>query len=438
MVDGESAGRPEDTGPAQHAPDGRPDFSAATPPPGSWAASPPPTAEPSYYWPFGPGTEPPPVPAAAPSAGASSALVTGRRPRAGAVVGVAALTALLVGGGAGYGGARLAERAVDPPASVSTVPAPGGGSSSSPAPLPPGQSTSTVEVARRVLPSTVMIEVGEGTGSGFVLDRSGHIMTNNHVVAAASDGARIRVVFADGRRTSAQLVGRSPSYDLAVIKVKASEDLRPVQTGDSAAAQVGEPVVAVGSPLGLPGTVTQGIVSAVDRPLVVAASGGADSPTAYINGIQTDAPINPGNSGGPLVDATARVVGVNSAILTMGSSRGQTGNIGLGFAIPVNQAKVIGTMLIEDGRATYPVIGASVRDDSGGVELTSVDASGPARRAGLRVGDLVTRIDDRSVGTSEELIVAVRTHRPGDTITLAYTRGSDRKTARVALGGKEG
>jgi len=295
-----------------------------------------------------------------------------------------------------------------------------------------------VEVARRVLPSTLMIEVGDGTGSGFVLDTSGHIMTNNHVVAAASDGARIGVVFADGRRTSAQLVGRSPSYDLAVIKVKGSADLQPVQTGDSAAAQIGEPVVAIGSPLGLPGTVTQGIVSAINRPLVVSASGSADAPTAYINGIQTDAPINPGNSGGPLVDASARVIGVNSAILTMGSSRGQTGNIGLGFAIPVNQAKVIGTMLIDNGHATYPVIGASVQDDSGGVELTVVDSGGPAYRAGLRTGDLVSRIDDRSVSTSEELIVAVRTHRPGDTITVGYTRGSDDKTARVALGGKEG
>jgi putative serine protease PepD len=429
MVDGESPGRPEDAGPAQHAPDLRPDFAAATPP-AAWSAPAPAAPEPSYYWPFGSETDTPttsPVPTAA---------VPARRPRTGAVVGAAALTAVLVGGGAGYGAARLAERAADPPAVVSTAPA--APRTSRPVPLPPAQSTSTVEVARRVLPSTVMIEVGEGTGSGFVLDTSGNIMTNNHVVAAASDGARIGVVFADGRRTTARLVGRSPSYDLAVIKVKASDDLQPVQTGDSGAAQVGEPVVAIGSPLGLPGTVTQGIVSAVNRPLVVSASGSADAPTAYINGIQTDAPINPGNSGGPLVDATARVIGVNSAILTMGSSRGQTGNIGLGFAIPVNQAKVIGTMLINDGHATYPVIGASVRDASGGVELTSVDGGGPARRAGLRTGDLVTRIDDRVVSTSEELIVAVRTHRPGDTITLGYTRGSDDNTARVALGGKEG
>src|SRR3712207_1979914 len=150
-------------------------------------------------------------------------------------------------------------------------------------------------------------------------------MTNNHVVASAADGGRIRVVFADGRRQTATLLGRSPSYDLAVVKVRASESLDPLPLGDSDDAQVGQPVIAVGAPLGLPGTVTQGIVSAQDRPVVVNAGSDADAPTAYINAIQTDAPINPGNSGGPLVDAAGRVIGVNSAILTLGSSQGQAG-----------------------------------------------------------------------------------------------------------------
>ena len=167
-----------------------------------------------------------------------------------------------------------------------------------------------------------------------MLDTAGRIMTNNHVVAGAADGGRIRVVFSDGRRQNATLLGRSPSYDLAVIKVRGSEDLDPLQFGDSEAIEVGEPVIAVGAPLGLPGTVTQGIVSAKDRPVVVNAGSDADAPSAYINAIQTDAPINPGNSGGPLVDAAGRVIGVNSAILTLGSGQGQTGNIGLGFAIP--------------------------------------------------------------------------------------------------------
>ena len=294
-------------------------------------------------------------------------------------------------------------------------------------------------VAKKVLPSTVMIKVGRGTGSGFVLDAKGRIVTNNHVVAGAADGSSIRVVFADGRRQKAKLIGRSPSYDIAVIKVKPTRSLHPVEVGNSARTQVGEPVIAIGSPLGLPGTVTQGIVSARHRPVVVNASNDADSPTAYIDAIQTDAPINPGNSGGPLVDGRARIIGVNSAILTMGSAQGgQTGNIGLGFAIPINQATAIGTLLIKKGRATYPVIGANVEDGSGGVELTSVEGRGPAARAGLRRGDLITRIDGTKITAMEELIVSIRTRRPGQKVVLDYERGSRRKQARVTLGSKVG
>jgi len=198
-------------------------------------------------------------------------------------------------------------------------------------------------------------------------------------------------------------------------------------------------VIAVGSPLGLPGTVTQGIVSARHRPVVVNVGNDADSPTAYIDAIQTDAPINPGNSGGPLVDGGARIIGVNSAILTMGSAQGgQTGNIGLGFAIPINQASAIGQLLIKKGRATYPVIGANVKDGSGGVELTSVEGGGPAARAGLRRGDLITKIDGTKVTAMEELIVSIRTRRPGQKVVLDYERGSRPKQARVTLGSRVG
>jgi putative serine protease PepD len=280
--------------------------------------------------------------------------------------------------------------------------------------------------------------VGNGTGSGFVLDASGHIMTNNHVVAAAADGSRIRVVLANGKRRTAKLLGRSPSYDLAVIKVDPS-GLTTLPVGRSASVQVGQPVVAVGAPLGLPGTVTQGIVSAKDRPVVVNASSAADAPTAYINAIQTDAPINPGNSGGPLVDAGGRVVGVNSAILTLGESEGQTGNIGLGFAIPIDQATAIGKQLIARGKARYPVIGATVGDgSSSGVPLQTVESDGPAADAGLRATDVITSIDGQAVTSSEELIVMIRTHLPGATVTLDYTRGSARRSAKVVLGSKEG
>jgi putative serine protease PepD len=392
-------------------------------------------------------TWPPPIgqlaAAEAPPAGVTSPAPTAilppgqvsrRRPRTASVVAVAALTALVIGGAAGYGGATLARRtdlsATTTTPSASTIP----GVTRTPVPPPPG-SANTVEVAQRVLPATVMIQVGRGTGSGFVIDREGRIITNNHVVAEAGNGSRIRVVFSDGHRHNAVLVGRSPSYDLAVIKVNGAGSLNPLELGDSDQVQIGEPVIAVGSPLGLPGTVTQGIISARNRPVMVSEGAEADSPTAYINAIQTDASINPGNSGGPLVDAGARVIGVNSAILTFAASR----NIGLGFAIPINQAATVADLLIKNGKATYPVIGAGVRDGSSGVELTDVDARGPAAKAGLRVGDVITKIDGDPVdGGMEELIVTIRTRRPGDVVVLDYVRGSSRGQVHVTLGGREG
>jgi putative serine protease PepD len=366
---------------------------------------------------------------------------------------LAALLAALVGTAAGYAGSRLGQSAAPSPAATApaaTAPAPttapprstptsSAAASQTPVPAPPSQ-MDTVQVAAAALPSTVMIRVGSGgTGSGFVLDTDGHIMTNNHVVADAADGGRITVVFSDGDRVRARLVGRSPSYDLAVIKLTGDHELTPMPIGDSDAVRVGESVVAIGSPLALASTVTQGIVSAKNRPVVVASAGGADSPSAYINGIQTDAAINPGNSGGPLVDAGARVIGVNSAILTLSQNSDTSGNIGLGFAIPINQATQIGQLLIKDGKATYPVMGVNVGSaDGDGVRLSQVDSDGPADRAGLQVDDVITAIDDQPVTTSEELIVAVRTHRPGDKVTLTYERGGQQGTAEVTLGSREG
>jgi putative serine protease PepD len=380
-----------------------------------------------------------PEPAEGPPAGmpssATTAMLPGqpsrRRPRSASLIAVAALTALVIGGAAGYGGATLARRS-EAPAVTAASPAPPGVTRS---PVPPApMSANTVEVAKRVLPATVMIQAGRGTGSGFLIDRDGRIVTNNHVVADATDGSRIRVVFSDGRRLNAVLVGRSPSYDIAVIRVSGVASLQPVELGDSDQIQVGEPVIAVGSPLGLPGTVTQGIISARNRPVMVSEGATADSPTAYINAIQTDASINPGNSGGPLVDAGGRVVGVNSAILTFAASR----NIGLGFAIPINQAATIADLLIKNGKATYPVIGANVQDVPSGVELSAVDAQGPAGKAGLKAGDLITKMDGQPVLTMEELIVGIRTRRPGDVVVLDYARGSTPGQVRVTLGSKEG
>jgi putative serine protease PepD len=382
-----------------------------------------------------------PVQAGAPPGGDTSSATTAslpggrggrRRPLSASVLAVAALTALVIGGAAGYGGAALARRTA-PSATAASPGVATPGVTQTPVGPPPA-SANTVEIAKRVLPATVMIQVGRGTGSGFLIDSEGNIMTNNHVVAGARDGSRIRVHFSDGRVVNALLLGRSPSYDIAVIKVGWSASLQPIELGDSEQVQVGEPVIAAGAPLGLRGTVTEGIVSARNRPVIVTETSDADAPTAYINAIQTDAQINPGSSGGPLVDAGARAIGVNSAILTFGPSR----NIGLGFAIPINQAVTIANLLIKDGKATYPVIGASVRDAAAGVELTEVDAGGPAGKAGLRVGDVITKIGGERVNTSEELIVGVRTRRPGEVVVLDYVRESTRSQASVTLGGKEG
>jgi putative serine protease PepD len=388
---------------------------------------------PTFVSPTWPPPSDQPVQAGVPTGDTSSAdgRAGRRRPFSASVLAVAALTALVIGGAAGYGGATLARRA--PSATAASPAAPNPGINQTPV-GPPPPSANTVEIAKRVLPATVMIQVGRGTGSGFLIDREGHVMTNNHVVAGARDGSRIRVHFSDGRVVNALLVGRSPSYDLAVIKVGWSASLQPIELGDSEHVQVGEPVIAAGAPLGLRGTVTEGIVSARNRPVIVTETSDADAPTAYINAIQTDAEINPGSSGGPLVDAGARAIGVNSAILTFGPSR----NLGLGFAIPINQAVTIANLLIKNGKATYPVIGASVRDAEAGVELTQVDAGGPASKAGLRVGDVITKIDGQRVNTSEELIVGIRTHRPSDVVVLDYVRGSTRSQASVTLGGKEG
>lgn len=372
-----------------------------------------------------------------------------RGPRTGAVVSIAAVTAVLVGGGAGYGGAKLAQSeavATSTPSPAAAIASP---EPSVPviraAPLPPAPATAnTVEIAKRVLPGTVMIQVGNGTGSGFVLDTQGRIMTNNHVVAGAAGGDKIRVVFADGRRQSATLLGRSPSYDIAVISVKASASLAPIAIGNSDQTQVGQPVVAVGSPLGLPGTVTQGIVSARNRAVVVNGNAAADARTAYINALQTDAPINPGNSGGPLVNLNGAVLGINSSIASTGSSSSssaQSGNIGIGFAIPADVAVRVSSELISSGKSVNAALGVTVGgSDSNlstaiGVPLQSVTGGAAAAKAGLQQGDVVTKVDDFATTTPDGLIAATRFYAPGTQVTLTYSRGGGApQTAKVTLG----
>lgn len=302
-------------------------------------------------------------------------------------------------------------------------------------------------VAQALLPSTVQIiaaldgEDGGATGSGFVLDRQGHIVTNNHVVAsAAQDDGPIRVVDAEGTRHDATVVGRSPVYDLAILQVEATEALVPAALGASAVLNVGDPVVAFGSPLGLSQTVTSGIVSALNRPVT---TGDSDNESSYINAVQTDAAINPGNSGGPLVNLAGEVVGVNSAIATTGGSlMGESsGNIGVGFAIPIEQVRTTADQILASGEARYPVIGAQVRtggSDSQGALITEVMDGTPAQDAGLLEDDVVTRVDGEPVTDGIALIVAIRTHQPGETIEFTVRRDGEERTVEVTLDGEVG
>ncbi len=356
-----------------------------------------------------------------------------KRRGAAGIVAAVAVTALVVGGTAGAGGVWLGSRSIQPPTSSAPIESVPGGRGE------PVSAEGIPQIATDVLPSTVTIAVDGGrggTGSGFVLDDQGHVATNNHVVEAASDG-KVDLMFPDGTIHSATVVGRSPSYDVAVVKSDDPIEAPPVEMGDSGAVQIGEPTVAIGSPLGLGGTVTSGIVSATERPLDVGGGSDADSPTAYINGIQTDAAINPGNSGGPLVNGAGQVIGINSAILTMGAGGqdSQSGSIGVGFAIPINQARDVMDEILNTGSATYPVIGATVAADGAGVRIVEVTPGSPADRAGISSGDTVESVDGHRVMSVTDFIVRIRTHRPGDVTRLSLVGDGD---VEVTLEGKVG
>src|SRR4051812_31408670 len=313
------------------------------------------------------------------------------------------------------------------------------------APLP-ASNHSVASVAQRLLPSTIQVlaqyqgKKDGATGSGFVLDRSGHFITNNHVVAdAVAHHGPIEIVDQNGDKYDAKVVGRSPTYDLAVLYVKGGPRLPPASLGSARVLRVGDQVVAFGSPLGLSSTVTAGIVSALNRPVTTSDTG---SDSSYINAVQTDAAINPGNSGGPLVDLTGRVVGVNSAIATTGgTSLGQAGSIGVGFAIPIDQVKVTADQILRTGQARYPVIGATVDTaDTGGAgaKILKVTVDSPAAKAGLRRGDLVTDVAGEPVADGIALIVAIRAHQPGDSVAFTVRRGSSQMRLRVTLGSQVG
>jgi putative serine protease PepD len=273
-----------------------------------------------------------------------------------------------------------------------------------------------------------------------ILSSDGLILTNNHVATGAGPGGRMQVAFADGTVASATLVGADPVSDIAVIKAQGRSDLTPIELGSSENLSVGQQVVAVGSPLGLAGTVTQGIISSLNRP--VSTSGESANQATVIDAIQTDAAINPGNSGGALVDTEGRLIGVNTAIATLGGSLGgqqaQGGSIGLGFAIPVDQARRVADELTRTGRATHALIGIQVpsRATVNGAEVIEVTPDGPAAQAGIPRGSVITRVDDRIIDGGDALIAEVRTHAPGDNVTVTYTdaNGSNPRTVEVTLG----
>lgn len=316
---------------------------------------------------------------------------------------------------------------------------------------------SVAGIAASALPSVVTLHVSgtaeSGTGTGFVLDGQGHILTNNHVVAPAGSSGDITVTFSSGETASAELVGKDSGYDLAVVKVRGVSGLKPLPLGNSDNVQVGDPVVAIGAPFDLSNTVTSGIISAKQRPITAGGEKGDGSDISYVDALQTDAPINPGNSGGPLVDTQAHVIGINSAIRAADSARGpeasgQSGSIGLGFAIPINQGKRVAEELISTGKATHPVIGVTLdmkyTGDGAKVGTKGADGApavakdGPAAKAGIRSGDVITHVKGQRVHSGEELIVKIRAHRPGDELDLKLTRGGEERTVTLTLGSASG
>ncbi|MCX8559842.1 trypsin-like peptidase domain-containing protein [Mycolicibacterium mucogenicum] len=307
---------------------------------------------------------------------------------------------------------------------------------------------SVEQVAAKVVPSVVKLETDMGRaseeGSGIILSADGLILTNNHVVAGAKDApppgappVQTKVTFNTGNTTTFQIVGTDPSSDIAVVRAKGVSGLTPISLGSSSNLVVGQQVVAVGSPLGLQGTVTEGIISSLNRP--VAAGGDAKNQNTVLDAIQTDAAINPGNSGGALVNMSGELVGINSAIATLGGDSGQSqsGSIGLGFAIPVDQAKRIADELIKNGIASHASLGVQVGNDKAvdGAKIVDVTNGGAAQTAGLPSGVVVTKVDDRVISSADALVAAVRSKAPGDKVTLTYldTAGKP-QTVQVTLG----
>ncbi len=390
--------------------------SAGTPDAGLSDTGTPSAEQPVYPAPAG---QPEPTSAPAKTSASKKAVVAG------------VVAGLLAGGVAGVGASALASSAGIGGTSGTQV------NPQDPAALSPRADNSIAAIAKNMLPTvvTIIVRAGNGgdTGSGFVIRQDGYILTNNHVVEAAADGGSVQVQFQNKSPMKASIVGRSTDYDLAVIKVDQT-GLPTVTLGNSSSVAVGDAAVAIGSPLGLEGTVTNGIISAVDRPVTA----GGQGQESFISALQTDAAINPGNSGGPLVNGEAQVIGVNSAIASLGGGEGQSGNIGLGFAIPINTAKRIADELIQNGKAATPIIGITVNMQSTdpGAEVRTVTDGGPAAAASIKQGDTIVAVNGNQIGSPTELLAVLRSFAPGQTVTLTVQEGSSTKDVKVTLGSK--
>jgi putative serine protease PepD len=346
--------------------------------------------------------------------------------------------ALVVGGVAGVGGAAAFNALDDDDSGNGGTPTAAQVVSSQDEPAEAG---SVEQVANAVLPSVVELDVagsrGAGSGSGIILDSDGLILTNNHVVAVAGDGGRITVAFHDGTRAEARVVGTDPLTDTALVQAEDVSGLTPATIGKSANLDVGEQVVAVGSPYGLDATVTSGIVSALNRPVDVGTDAQGNT-TAY-PAIQTDAAINPGNSGGPLVDMRGRVVGINSSIRT--ASGGDSGSIGLGFAIPIDEVLPIVDQMEKGETPTHARLGIQVSDvqnptsveASDGAQIQQIATGSAADDAGLEQGDVITRVDDHPITSADSLVAIIRSYRPGDEVEVTYVRDGNTDTTTLTL-----
>ncbi|HKN96939.1 MAG TPA: trypsin-like peptidase domain-containing protein [Pseudonocardiaceae bacterium] len=406
---------------------------------------PPPPTQPGYggYGPSGPPTGP--ITAGYPIGGLPPE--PPRRRSRGLIAGIA-LLALVIGGAAGgLGGYLVSTNENGNVVNSLDQSQPANQTANAPA-------GSVQSVANRVLPVVVTIAaefqaqngLNGDTGSGVIISSDGKILTNNHVIADAADGGRIQVIFANGKSVDASVVGRDPTTDIAVIQAKGVANLPVAQLGNSANLAVGQNVVAIGAPFELSGTVTSGIISSLHRP--TEAGDGSNSQTTVLDAIQTDAPINPGNSGGPLVNMQGQVVGINSAIYSPNTGsglqgQGSAGNVGIGFAIPIDQARRIANEIVKTGKAIQTVLGVEVTDNTpnqngqpsilpNGALIKSVTPGGPAAKAGLKAGAVVVKADSRQVNSSDGLVAAVHAASPGDKMTLTLSNGS---TVTVTLSG---